>query len=504
MCGRYALALSNEELYDSLEARLPRLFQNGRPRWERSQDHHGSYNVAPRQRAPVIRRDPENSESAIVETMQWGLIPHWTKHPPSGGLNTINARSEGLLDSSSGGMWHALKGYKRCIVPAQGYYEWLKKPSTKIPHFTRLPLGKGDTVDHPPVLFFAGLYDIVKYVSPVSSSFVPSDDPSDKREPYPTGNPLPLATFTILTTEPTKDLRWLHDRMPCILSDWDQVARWLDLGEVKGWEEGKAGTGVLLKGTAGLDCYAVPSEVGKIGNNSPTFIQPVSERSDGIKSFFQKQAPSPAKPKKEAREDSGKTTNEGKEERVKAGSQQQSQPVKTENTGIVKEENDDIKPKPSVSEKQTVKEEAEGIESRVKADDTEKGLGDDSNAPNDNNQSTQNPRIGKTDVITEEGKVEPSDDEVMIVDSPKGKRKRDKQDKDGKEDTEIGGDKEKDTPRQGGHQTKVVRRNVDDSQKAQPAITAFFGSPSTLSKTKSETTSATNSKTKTKTKGRRS
>lgn len=54
------------------------------------------------------------------ESRQWGLIPHWTKHPPTTPLNTINARSESLLEPGSGGMWHALKGYKRCIVPAQG------------------------------------------------------------------------------------------------------------------------------------------------------------------------------------------------------------------------------------------------------------------------------------------------------------------------------------------------------------------------------------------------
>ncbi|WVQ96585.1 hypothetical protein IAU59_003690 [Kwoniella sp. CBS 9459] len=482
MCGRYALALSNEELYDSLEARLPRLFANGRPRWERSQDHHGSYNVAPRQRAPVVRRDPENSEGAIVETMQWGLIPHWTKHPPSGGLNTINARSEGLLDASSGGMWHALKGYKRCVVPAQGYYEWLKKPSTKIPHFTRLPLGKGDTVDHPPILFFAGLYDIVKYVSPVASSFVPSTDPEDKREPYPTGNPLPLATFTILTTAPTKDLRWLHDRMPCILSDWDQVSRWLDLGEVKGWEEGKSGTGVLLKGTAGLDCYAVPGEVGKIGNNSPTFIQPVSERSDGIKSFFQKQAPSPAKPKKEVKTEDERRNQVAKEDAVKA----EKSHVKNEDTESVKREED---VKPTVSSTETIKEEAEGIETQIEADDNEKGLGDDSNAPNCKveGRSTNDDE----DVPDEEGKKGHSEDEVQVIDTPKGKRKRDvdvedEEAEEGQEDGSEHSHGKKETPRKGGHQTKVVRRNVDDGQKAQPAITAFFGSPSTRSKTKNE------------------
>lgn len=96
----------------------------------------------------------------------------------------------------------------------------------------------------------------------MESRFQPSEaiDPDtgeklDNREPYPTGNPIPLATFTILTTTPSKDISWLHDRMPCVLNSWEEIERWLDLGEgeMKGWEEGKGGTGELLKGFPGLD-----------------------------------------------------------------------------------------------------------------------------------------------------------------------------------------------------------------------------------------------------------
>jgi len=85
MCGRYSLGLSNEEVYDGLEARLPQLFEQGRPRWEREQDHRPRYdtstlthrgqaenrhNVAPRQRAPVIHRDSESENGgAMIEEM---------------------------------------------------------------------------------------------------------------------------------------------------------------------------------------------------------------------------------------------------------------------------------------------------------------------------------------------------------------------------------------------------------------------------------------------------
>lgn len=149
-------------------------------------------------------------------------------------------------------MWHALKQHKRCIIPAQGYYEWQKKGASKVAHFARLPVSKGTTAAEPPIMFFAGLWDTVKYIEPVASKFVPKE--GDDREPYPTGNPVPLSTFTILTTTPSKDIAWLHDRMPCILTSYEDIARWLDLGEVKeGWKEGKGGTADVLHSVSGLD-----------------------------------------------------------------------------------------------------------------------------------------------------------------------------------------------------------------------------------------------------------
>lgn len=148
-------------------------------------------------------------------------------------------------------MWHALKGKNRCVIPAQGYYEWQKKGATKVAHFARLPLD-GHEALQPPLMFFAGLWDTVKYVDPVPSKFVPG--PDDDREPYPTGNPVPLSTFTIITTVPSKDMVWLHDRMPCILTSEEDIRRWLDLGqEPKGWVEGKGGTADLLVSFEGLD-----------------------------------------------------------------------------------------------------------------------------------------------------------------------------------------------------------------------------------------------------------
>ena len=83
------------------------------------------YNVAPRSNAPVIRRQDTShqgsssasEEQVIMQTMKWGLVPHWSKHEDKT-LNTTNARSENLVEG--GGMWGSIKGKKRCAILCDG------------------------------------------------------------------------------------------------------------------------------------------------------------------------------------------------------------------------------------------------------------------------------------------------------------------------------------------------------------------------------------------------
>lgn len=88
------------------------------------------HNIAPHSRAPVVRRrnaadtraGPSSDNNApndelIMQTMKWGLVPHWSKHEDKT-LNTTNARSENLVEG--GGMWGSLKGKKRCAIPCEG------------------------------------------------------------------------------------------------------------------------------------------------------------------------------------------------------------------------------------------------------------------------------------------------------------------------------------------------------------------------------------------------
>lgn len=94
-----------------------------------------------------------------LQAMKWGLVPFWTKRNPDYGsvMKTINARDDSL--AQSGGMWNTMKQKKRCVVVAQGFYEWLKKNGgkEKIPHFTRRKDGQ--------LMCFAGLWDCVQYES---------------------------------------------------------------------------------------------------------------------------------------------------------------------------------------------------------------------------------------------------------------------------------------------------------------------------------------------------
>lgn len=194
-----------------------------------------------------------------LQSMKWGLIPFWTKRNPDYGamMKTINCRSDSL--SQSGGMWSSMKGRKRCIVIAQGFYEWLKiGPRDKSPHFVKRKDGK--------LMCFAGLWDCVRY----------EDEDEDKKN----------YTYTIITTDSNKQLQFLHDRMPVILNPAsDEMKVWLDPGK---WEWSKELQDILKPFEGELEVYPVSKEVGKVGNNSPSFIIPIASRENksNIANFF--------------------------------------------------------------------------------------------------------------------------------------------------------------------------------------------------------------------------
>lgn len=115
---------------------------------------HGAGPAPNREADAQPEADPKTSYK--LQSMKWGLIPFWTKRNPdyASMLKTINCRSDSL--STPGGMWASMKARKRCIVIAQGFYEWLKTgPKDKLPHYVKRTDGQ--------LMCFAGLWDCVQY-----------------------------------------------------------------------------------------------------------------------------------------------------------------------------------------------------------------------------------------------------------------------------------------------------------------------------------------------------
>lgn len=158
------------------------------------------YNIAPTQPVAIVRVDPDRSLMIPHREwthVVWGLIPGWAKDP-SMGVRMINARSETAAEKPS---FRAAMKYRRCLVPADGFYEWQKLPGGKQPMFIHRP-------DHAPFAI-AGLWE--RWTSPDGSL---------------------IESCTLLTTSPNAMMANLHNRMPVILdpADYDM---WLDAGHVK-------------------------------------------------------------------------------------------------------------------------------------------------------------------------------------------------------------------------------------------------------------------------------
>jgi putative SOS response-associated peptidase YedK len=148
------------------------------------------YNIAPSQEVPVILRNESRNEA---KPMRWGLVPSWAQDP-SLGQRMINARAETLLEKPS---FKQLVARRRCLVPADGFYEWRREGNRKVPMWiylkNRVPFA------------FAGLWDYWR-------------DPAGDKELY---------SFTIITTEANVLLRPIHNRMP-VIYDKEMGRQWLE------------------------------------------------------------------------------------------------------------------------------------------------------------------------------------------------------------------------------------------------------------------------------------
>lgn len=174
MCGRYVLKASALDLQRQFGLdEVPQL--------------HARYNIAPLQAAPVIL----DSAPKKLVLAQWGLLPHWAKDAKVA-HQLINARAETIKEKPA---FRELLAAHRCIVPADGFYEWRHEGKQRLPHFVHDEKNE--------LLAMAGLWN--RWRSPDGLEF---------------------DTFTIITTTANGDLQSLHDRMPVIL-DAEDRGRWL-------------------------------------------------------------------------------------------------------------------------------------------------------------------------------------------------------------------------------------------------------------------------------------
>ncbi len=176
MCGRYSLAKESVEVTVGTH----RVRRQGKAR----------YNIAPTQRAPVIR---QNAQNLVVNELRWGLVPEWSRDEAVG-FSLINARSETLAEKPA---FRTAFRSRRCLIVADGFYEWQVLGRSKQPwRFARTDSD---------FLLFAGLWE--SWSSPDQAT--------------------PLESFTVITTVPNSVVAPIHDRMPACL-DQQAAALWLE------------------------------------------------------------------------------------------------------------------------------------------------------------------------------------------------------------------------------------------------------------------------------------
>ena len=218
MCGRYSLAMDVSGLDERFSFRgldLPY-----RPR----------FNIAPTQDVLTVVNDGSENRASV---MRWGLIPSWAKDSAIGN-RMINARAETIMEKPS---FRKAFQKRRCLVIADGFYEWRRIPAGKIP--MRIILKTGEPFG------FAGLWE--KWKSPRGAL---------------------VHSCTIITTGPNAMMEPIHNRMPVILPS-DAEAMWLNTGEQ---DMGALQDMLVPHGAGEMDAYEVSTLVNKPSNDTPDVI----------------------------------------------------------------------------------------------------------------------------------------------------------------------------------------------------------------------------------------
>lgn len=233
MCGRYVQASSPELLAERFSVDELR---------ERVEASEPDYNVTPRRDVPVVA---VSEDRRVLDAVRWGLVPPWAKDLKVGD-RMINARAETVATKPA---YRKAFRHRRCIVPADGFFEWRRLPDRpKQPYFIH-------RLDREPIAF-AGIWERWK-------------DPDDDSAPW-------IRSCAIVTTAANDLMRPVHDRMPVILpeSTWEA---WLDPDN----EDVDALTELLVPESAGeLALYPVSTRVNRPTNNDISLLDQVELEAD--------------------------------------------------------------------------------------------------------------------------------------------------------------------------------------------------------------------------------
>jgi putative SOS response-associated peptidase YedK len=233
MCGRYRLSRRKQLVEEYFDA-------SGEEDWN------PQYNIAPTQFVPVIRQHPKEP-NRVLSLMRWGLIPSWAKDI-SGAASMINARAETAAEKPA---FRDPIRFRRCLIPADGFYEWRRTGGTKQPFCFEVNGGE--------LFAFAGLWDGWR-------------DPSGQW----------VKSCSVLTTTPNAVASVIHDRMPVILTTNDYDL-WLDPGTTN--------IGALCHLLKPLDArvmrsYPVSDRLNQVQNEGPECCTPVDVKPAAQQEFF--------------------------------------------------------------------------------------------------------------------------------------------------------------------------------------------------------------------------
>ena len=217
MCGRYATFLPADAIAALFKIAGP--MPNWTPTW----------NMAPTRSAPVVRRHPETHERRL-DLLRWGLVPHWIKDLKET-RQPINARSETIGETP---MFRDAFARRRCLVPADAFYEWQEIDGAKLPW----AIAREDGAP----LVFGGIWE--GWRAPDGSA---------------------IRSFTIATTGACPALRHLHERMPVVLEEPDWP---LWLAETEGDV-----SRLLRPSCAGFRTWRVATAVNNVRNDTAALLE---------------------------------------------------------------------------------------------------------------------------------------------------------------------------------------------------------------------------------------